>query len=154
MFKSLAVPVSIKNLAGSLHLVSSIAVAQALFFVLTGLWPIVSIRVFQNVSASRKDFWLVKSMGLMLGIAGSIITGARSHQQTSPLISIFAIGTAAVLMAIDLVYVNWKKFSRIYFLDAVLEFCIVAAWALVLIQGNDSQLVAASNVTITVIGRK
>src|SRR5437667_11325319 len=114
MIKALAVPVSLKSLGGSIHLLSSIAVAQSLFFVLTGLWPIVSIRAFQNVSTSRKDFWLVKSAGLMLGIAGSLLTGAGFRQQTSPLISIMAITTAAVLMVIDLVYVGFKKISRIY----------------------------------------
>ena len=78
---------------------------QAIFYIVTGVWPFVSIRSFEAVTGPKVDRWLVKTVGALV-----------------------AAGSAAALAAIDTVYVARRRISPVYLLDAVAEIALVAAW--------------------------
>ena len=103
--------------------------AQALFYVLTGAWSLVSIRTFQMVTGPKVDTWLVKTVGVLVIVIGAVLGMAGARRQWSPEIPLLAAGSAAGLAGIDVVYVAQKRITPVYLLDALAEVMLIAMWA-------------------------
>jgi hypothetical protein len=79
-----------------------------------GLWPLLHIRSFEMVFGPKTDRWLVKTVAGLLMVNGitqltnsSTAVGVRQAR-------LLGVGTAAVLAAIDLVYVPARRISEMY----------------------------------------
>jgi hypothetical protein len=70
-----------------------LARVQGWFYVLTGLWAIVDIGSFQAVTGPKTDLWLVKTVGVLVGVI------------------IIAIASPLGLAAIDLIYALGGRIS-------------------------------------------
>jgi hypothetical protein len=46
----------------------SVALVQGLYFLMTGLWPLVSIGTFQHVTGPKIDLWLVNTVGVLVEV--------------------------------------------------------------------------------------
>jgi hypothetical protein len=111
--------------------------AQGTYYLLTGLWPMVSMNAFQRVTGPKTDnlptglggdHWLVLTVAvLVVAISLSLLAAAR-EQRASPPLMILAIAAALGLAAIDLVFVSRGVISSIYLLDAAAEAIFVAGW--------------------------
>lgn len=110
-------------------LMRSVALAQGLYYLLTGIWPLVSIGTFQKVTGPKADQWLVKTVGVIVAVIGGVLLLAGLNRSTSPEIPVLAVGSAAALAAVDLVYVAQKRIRPIYLLDAAGECVLIAGWA-------------------------
>jgi hypothetical protein len=56
------------------------AVVQGIYFLATGVWPLLSMRTFLAVTGLKTDLWLVKKVGLILAIgAGASKDGDQHH---------------------------------------------------------------------------
>jgi hypothetical protein len=106
-----------------------VALAQGVFYVATGVWPIVGIRSFEAVTGPKVDRWLVRTVGALVTAVGVGLTLAGARRRVTPELAVVAAGSAAGLTVIDLVYVSRGRISRVYLLDAVAEVGLVAAWA-------------------------
>lgn len=111
---------------------SRVWLVQALYFLVTGIWPLVEIRSFQKISGPKTDIWLVKTVGVLVGVIGGVIALAGSRRRITPEISELAIGSSAGLAAIDVFYVARGRISRVYLLDALLELVLIGAWSVAL----------------------
>jgi hypothetical protein len=108
---------------------SAIALVQGVYFATTGVWPLLSIRTFEAVTGPKVDRWLVKTVGVLIGVIGSVLIAAgRRRRVTGELVALGA-GSAAGLAAIDVVYAARGRIRRVYLLDAALEALLLAAWA-------------------------
>lgn len=105
-----------------------VAAGQAVYFGLTGLWALVSIRTFQMVTGPKTDLWLAKTVGTLVGVIGGVLGLAASRQRVGPESVLLGVGSAASLGAIDLIYVARRRIARIYLLDALAELLLIAAW--------------------------
>lgn len=106
---------------------------QGAFFVVSGVWPIVHIRSFEQVTGPKVDRWLVKTVGALISvIGGALLDGASRKEGPSTDLITAAAGSAAALAVVDVVYVARRRISPIYLLDAVVELGIVACWAALL----------------------
>ena len=105
-------------------------VVQGVYFLLTGIWPLISMRTFEAVTGAKVDRWLVKTVGVLVAVMGASLTLAERHP--SPAVTTLAVGGAAGLGAIDTIYAARGRISRVYLLDAVLEAALVGAWVLAL----------------------
>ena len=101
---------------------------QAAYFFATGVWPLVHIRSFMAVTGPKVDIWLVKCVGVLVGVIGIVIGLATGHERLTVEIVLLAIGSAAGLTAIDVVYVLKRVIDKIYLLDAVAEIVLIAGW--------------------------
>jgi hypothetical protein len=105
------------------------ALAQGLYFLATGIWPLIHLPSFEKVTGPKVDKWLVRTVGLLVSvIGGTLIVGAvrgRLDGQTATL----GAGSALALGAVDVMYSANGTISPIYLADAVVEAAIVAAWA-------------------------
>ncbi len=110
--------------------VRTVALAQAVFYVLTGLWSIFGLKSFQRVTGPKVDRWLVKTVGVLVIAVGGVLGMAAVRCTEEPEIPALAVGSAAGLTAIDLVYVSRGRISPVYLLDAVAEVGLIVWWAL------------------------
>jgi hypothetical protein len=111
--------------------VTVLATLQGLYYVVSGLWAIVHIESFQKITGPKTDLWLVKTVGLLLAVIGAGLLLAAYRQQFDPALILIAMGSAAALLTIELVYVAKRTISRIYLLDAAIEAVLIAWWAVI-----------------------
>jgi hypothetical protein len=106
-----------------------IALAQGAYFFLTGVWPIVSIETFQMVTGRKTDLWLVKTVGLLVGMIGAVLLWAGWTESVSGQAAAIAVGSSLALTIIDVCYVARKVIAPIYLADALAELMLIGAWA-------------------------
>jgi hypothetical protein len=105
-----------------------IPLIQGVYYAMTGVWSLVSLRTFERVTGPKVDGWLVKTVGVLVLVIGSALGMAGYARRVTPELALLAGGSAAGLAAIDSVYVARKRISPIYLLDAVAEVGLVGAW--------------------------
>lgn len=108
-----------------------LSLAQGLFNASTGLWPVFHRESFEAVTGPKTDFWLVKTVGLMLATTGAVMSLAARRRSVTPEIKMLGIGIAASVSAIDLIYAGKGRISRIYLLDAAVEAGLITGWCCV-----------------------
>ena len=101
--------------------------AHGLFNVVGGAWPLLSIGTFERVFGPKTDRWLEYTVaGLMVGNGIAQIAAARSGEHASA--RRVGCGTAATLLAIDLVFVPAGRLRWTYLLDAGFELGWLVLW--------------------------
>ena len=109
----------------------TISVFQGTYYLITALWPLLSVDTFQAVTGAKTDLWLVYTVAaLIFVIAVSILIG-RSDDLTAPGTGqrvFIACGSACALMLCDLIFVARGIISPIYLGDALVEAGIVTCW--------------------------
>lgn len=108
----------------------ALAFGQGLYYLATGVWPILSMRTFEAVTGPKADRWLVKTVGVLVAVIGGVLVMAGRRGRVEREVAALAAGSAAGLAAIDTVYPVKGRISKIYLLDAVVEVALVTAWAL------------------------
>lgn len=111
------------------RLYSYLSWAQAVYYGLTGVWALVSIRTFMKVTGPKVDVWLVKTVGVLITVIAAVLGLAGRRGKPVPEVPLLAVGSAASLTAIDVYYVARKRISPIYLLDAVGELGLIGLWA-------------------------
>ncbi len=109
------------------------ALTQGIFYILTGIWPIVSIESFQLVTGPKHDLWLVKTVGAILTVIGITLIIAAVRQESMVATAVLAIGSAVVLAGVDIIYFKKRIIAAIYLLDALAEFLFIAWWTTILL---------------------
>jgi hypothetical protein len=121
---------------------------QGLYFLITGIWPLVSIRTFQMVTGPKTDHlptgheadhWLVMTAGVLItAISLAILTAAWRNSQTAE-IAVLAIAAAIGLTAIDVIYVWRRVILPVYLIDAAAEILLLCAWAVILLNAKQTK---------------
>jgi hypothetical protein len=115
-----------------------VAGSQAAYYLTTGILPLASRRAFESITGPKRDFWLVQTVGALVGVTGaSLALAARDSRAVEEAsIKTLAIGSALSLAAVDVVFVARGRISPIYLLDAAAELVLVAGWLL----GHDDSI--------------
>jgi hypothetical protein len=108
---------------------------QTGYFFLTGIWPLLHINSFMAVTGKKKDFWLVKMVGL-LTVAISITLFSGFFQPLQLPVIICAVTTASAYAAIDLYYTGRGVIPGIYLLDGVMQLLFISAWVVLACTGR------------------
>jgi hypothetical protein len=100
-----------------------LATVHGVYYLVTGLWPLLSMRTFESVTGPKTDRWLVRMVGLLAAVIGASILARRgSSERTLP------VGSALAFASVDTTYSLRGTISRIYLADALLELSLVAGW--------------------------
>ncbi len=94
---------------------------QAVYYLASWLFPLVSMATFERITGPKVDKWLVQMVGLLAaGIGLSLFLGARRKTIDE---SIFALSLASALAfaGIDIVHAVRRRISPIYLADAGVE---------------------------------
>jgi len=105
-----------------------LSLAHGVFNFTTGLWPVFHRRSFETVTGPKTDFWLVRTVGLLIATSGAVMGMAGWKKRVTPETRALGIGIAASLAAIDIIYVLKKRISPIYLIDAAVEIRFATAW--------------------------
>jgi len=106
----------------------ALAMGHGIYWIISGIWPILHIRSFEAVTGPKVDRWLVKAVAALITVIGAgLVQGARSDRVT-PELETVAVGSALGLTAVDIVYVSKRRISPIYLLDAVAHTALAIAW--------------------------
>ncbi|HZI04200.1 MAG TPA: hypothetical protein VEZ71_09275, partial [Archangium sp.] len=84
-------------------LASGLAVTQGIFYIATGLWPIVHLRSFEAVTGPKLEGWLVKTVGALIAVVGGTLLAAGLRRRVHPELISLAACSAASLAAVDVV---------------------------------------------------
>jgi hypothetical protein len=105
---------------------------QGIFYFLTGVWPLLHRSSFEKVTGPKTDFWLVKTVGVLIMVIGAVFMLAGNRRKVSMETALTAVGSAAGLTAIDLIYVVKGRISPVYLLDGLAEIGLLSLWTGVL----------------------
>ncbi len=105
--------------------------AQAGYYFLTGLWPLLHLRSFEAVTGPKTDDWLVRMVGLLATVIGATLglAALRNHADQTE-IRFLAATSAIAFAAIDLWYALSGRVSPIYLADVLPQVIFVGAAAL------------------------
>ncbi len=107
-----------------------VAIAQSLYYGVTGVWPLVSRRSFEAVTGPKTDWWLVQTFSLtLLPIAGALALAA-ARDDVGPEVELLGAGAAGVLAGTDVAIAARRHGHPTYLIDAAASVAIVAGWAL------------------------
>jgi hypothetical protein len=103
---------------------------QGVFYLLTGVWPLVGMGTFVAVTGPKVDLWLVVTVGVLVAVIGAVLLLGAFRDRVGPELVLLAVGSAGGLAAVDLVYALGDRIWDIYLLDAVVEITLVVLWLL------------------------
>jgi hypothetical protein len=106
----------------------TLALAQGAYFLATGIWPLVHMSSFLRVTGHKRDLWLVRTVGALIGVTGATILSAAQRDRITGEIAFLAAGSAGALGAVDTIYTSRGRIPPVYLLDAVAEAGLVALW--------------------------
>jgi hypothetical protein len=102
---------------------------QGWYYVVTGLWPILHIQSFEQVTGPKTDDWLVKTVGVLITVIGATLLLAARRGHLTRSIGFLGIASALALAGIDLVYGTNGTIPPVYLLDAAAELLLAGLWA-------------------------
>jgi len=104
---------------------------QGIYFLGTGLWPVIHIKSFILVTCPKTDLWLVKTLGMVFFCEGvCFILGGIIARAGLP-VKILAFINAFVLMCVDCYNVMTGTICPIYLADAGIEAVFLLCWGYV-----------------------
>src|SRR5437868_11931097 len=109
---------------------NALAIGQGVYFAATGIWPIVDMRSFEAVTGPKVDKWLVRTVGVLVAVIGGALISAGARRAVTPEVAGLAVGAAAGLGLIDVIYSTSGRISKIYLADAAAEAALVTAWSM------------------------
>lgn len=110
------------------RLLLGLAAGQGTFYLVTGIWPLVSMRTFEAVTGPKTDEWLVNTVGLLLAVVGGTLLISARKGRIPPEMAMIGAGSAAALGTISFVNAARGRISKVYLVDAAIELGLVTAW--------------------------
>lgn len=110
---------------------------QGSYWLVTAVWPLISIKSFQAVTGPKTDHlvtgreadhWLVNTVGMLILADAIVFLSAAIRKQVSVDVATLAVLSATALVAIEVVYSLRGTISRIYLADAAIEIILIALW--------------------------
>jgi hypothetical protein len=99
---------------------------QAIYYIVTGAWPLLSRRAFEAVTGPKRDWWLVQMVGLLALTNGIAIGVGLQQEHLSRETIALSVLSAVSFATIDTVYAAKGSISKIYLCDAVVEAILIA----------------------------
>lgn len=94
---------------------------QGVYYLITGIWPLVSMTTFEAVTGPKTDDWLVQTVGVLAAVIGAaLLVGSwrRAPGRETITLSVLSIlGFAAV----DVVFVLRDVIGPIYLVDTAIQ---------------------------------
>jgi hypothetical protein len=101
---------------------------QSIYFIITGIWPLISMETFLLVTGPKTDLWLVQTVGIMILVIGLTLVYAAMNGTRNPQIIFLAIASSLALAIVDITFYLNGTIGSVYLLDAGLEFLLILLW--------------------------
>ena len=114
-----------------------VAAVQGVYFLVTGMWPIVHMDSFEIVTGEKTDDWLVKTVALLICAVSIPLLVAAARLRVPFEVALLGIASAVALGAASAIFALSDTIRDVYLLDALAEAVLVAAWAFALWDARD-----------------
>jgi hypothetical protein len=104
------------------------AFAQAVYFLATGVWPLVHMPSFLAVTGPKDDIWLVETVGVLVAAIGIGLAISSARGRVATEMAVMAVTSSIALLVIETIYVARGRIDAIYLLDAAIEGALLAGW--------------------------
>jgi predicted tellurium resistance membrane protein TerC len=94
---------------------------QGVYYVITGVWPLVSIETFEAVTGPKTDDWLVQTVGVLAAVIGATLLVGTLRRVPSRETLTLSVLSILGFMAVDIVFVLQGIIGPIYLADAVIQ---------------------------------
>jgi hypothetical protein len=102
--------------------------AQGLFFLGMGLWPLVHLKSFMFVTGPKEDDWLVRTIGALSAVIGGALLAAAIEEEESTAVRTLAIGSSMTFIIADIVYVSKGRISPVYLANTAAQLGLLTGW--------------------------
>lgn len=109
---------------------------QGIYFVVTGIWPLLNMASFITATGPKQDTWLVEMVGLLSASIGLTYIVASLRKHPLPILLGYTVSVSFLIM--DIVYVARDEMSRIYLLDAAIQAAFIIAATILLVMRPQS----------------
>jgi hypothetical protein len=118
---------------------------HAVYYFITGVWPLVSIETFQAVTGKKTDHlptgleadhWLVNCVGVLVTAISLVFFLNAWRRRVTIDAAVLAIGSGIGLMAIDVIYVSRGVILPVYLSDAAIQVVFIVLWIVCLVRGD------------------
>lgn len=120
------------------HLTKSPLLIQGIYYLITGIWPILHITSFVQVSGPKIDLWLVKTVGVLIGIIGGALLIHYFNKKASLTMEIIflSIASAVSMGFIDVYYAAINRIWDVYLFDAAAQAIVLLMWLVQFVRYN------------------
>jgi hypothetical protein len=107
-----------------------ILLVQGAYFLVSGVWPLVWMDGFTDITGPKTDLWLVRTVGLLAAVIGATLLLAALRRTYVIEVAFLAVASAFAFLAVDVV--GWASgvLRWTYLIDAVAQTGILVGWAL------------------------
>lgn len=109
-------------------LLNLVAWIQGIYYLITGIWPLIHMPSFVWVTGPKTDYWLVRMVALLIISISLALLSAAYHKRIIPEIKILAIASIISFCAIDFYYAWIDRISGIYVADGIAELGLLLLW--------------------------
>jgi len=103
--------------------------SQGIFYLASGLWPIVHFPSFEKAAGPRYDRRLMKAIGGLTAVLGATLIAGAFERKSSTALRVLGVGSAVALAAADVVAIARKRIStKAALADIFAEGGIVGGW--------------------------
>lgn len=103
----------------------SVFLVQGIYFVVTGIWPVVNMASFITATGPKQDTWLVEMVGLLSTSIGLTYIVTSLRRRALPVLLGYSVSFSFLVM--DLIYVIRGEIDQIYLLDAGIQAAFIIA---------------------------
>jgi hypothetical protein len=101
--------------------------AMAAYYLVSGAWPLLSMRSFEAVTGPKADRWLVKTVAALVLANGTTLAVGARRERIALETEVLALTSALAFSAIDVTYVLRGRIRPVYLCDVAVELAL-AAW--------------------------
>jgi len=102
---------------------------QSLFYLFTGIWPLMHISSFLAGKGEEADNWLLVSAGsLLLCIVCAFFIDLYARRNSASIIFL-AIASSVAFLCVDFHYSVFHAMSKLYIVDAAIHLVLMTLWS-------------------------
>src|SRR5690606_14864846 len=105
---------------------------QGIYFVVTGIWPLLNMASFITATGPKQDTWLVEMVGLLSTSIGVTYIVASLRRREVPVLLGYLVSFSFLVM--DLIYVMSGEIDQIYLVDAGIQTAFIIAVTVILVK--------------------
>jgi hypothetical protein len=119
-----------------LHTLTRILVlAHGAYLLVGGLWPLLHMTSFEEVTGPKEEDWLVRSVAGMLVVTGVVLLAQVRKQRVEVSAVAVAMGASLTLGAVGIITAAEGVIDPIYIGDGTVHIVFVALWCGAIVNG-------------------
>ncbi|UOU97534.1 hypothetical protein MUU74_13650 [Chryseobacterium daecheongense] len=105
-----------------------IPLIQGIYFLITGVWPLVHLKSFMEVTGPKTDIWLVQTVAVLILSFSILFFYVAFKKRIVPIYALMGATSTFGLAVIELYYYLQGTLKWVYFIDSAIEMVFFIYW--------------------------